>query len=137
MEYLSLTQVVTVQIYTVAVYVERESTAAKLKALQQQGYFHDKSVDHICTIINQPGFRRALHIKLLRDVSTSRFISEMSKDLVGILNQHVSPEARGLGWAGNAVESLLSQYLSANSLILSRQLACNVGSKMPAKRRHA
>ena len=63
-------------------YVEHDPAVAKFKKLQQEGYFKNKSDVNVCGAINQPGFKKFLHIKLLRDVSTARFISEMSKDLV-------------------------------------------------------
>ena len=65
-----------------AIYLETDAATPKLKQLQAEGYFQDKSDLNVCGAINKPGFKKVLHIKLLRDVTTARFISEMSKDLV-------------------------------------------------------
>ena len=109
------------QVYTVAIYIEIDPANAKLKQLKQQGFFKSKSPDLVCEIINQPGFKKFLHIKLLRDVSTGRFISEMSKDLVGLsasmftlLSEQNLGEAIGAGrW-----EELICSSSSGLSAIL-------------------
>ena len=65
-----------------AIYVEYQPAKDKATQLQQEGFFQDKSDGHICSLLVQPGFKKVLQLRLLRDVSTSRFTSELSKDLV-------------------------------------------------------